>query len=229
MWFQNWHDKLGELSLEHSKVWKIVNWWAIFVTHGTKNVIQNLVNFHAISQKSENLHFDELLLSQAYKISDEKVQKSNVSWHWWVMQSSKKNWLLVLKINMRNLVDFDTSSGKSKNLHFDFLHLFSAKKVQKSYLSWHWRVIQTLKKNGLFVWKRIWRTWWILTWVLESLKVCTLIGYFCRKYVMFELKQGVQYILILRTPDILLTFWTHNLTYGTKKSHKALHAMDPVD
>ena len=107
MWFQNWHDKLGELSLEHSKVWKIVNWWAIFVTHGTKNDIQNLVNFHAISQKSENLHFDELLLSQAYKISD-------VSWHWWVMQSSKKNWLLVLKINIRNLVDFDTSSGKSK-------------------------------------------------------------------------------------------------------------------
>ena len=116
-----------------------------------------------------------------------------------------------------------------QNLHFDFLHLFSAKKVQKSYLSWHWRVIQTLKKNGLFVWKRIWRTWWILTWVLESLKICTLMGYFCRKYVMFELKQGVQYILILQTPDILLTFWTHNLTYGTKKSHKALHAMDPVD
>ena len=49
------------------------------MTHGTKNDIQNLVNFHAISQKSENLHFDELLLSQAYKISDEKVQKSNVS------------------------------------------------------------------------------------------------------------------------------------------------------
>ena len=27
---------------------------------------------------------------------------------------------------MRNLVDFDASSDKSKNLHFDFLHLFSA-------------------------------------------------------------------------------------------------------
>ena len=24
---------------------------------------------------------------------------------------------------------------------------------------------------------------------LESLKICTLIGYFCRKYVMFELKK----------------------------------------
>ena len=49
------------------------------MTHGTKNDIQNLLNFHVISQKSENLHFDELLLSQACKISDEKVQKSKVS------------------------------------------------------------------------------------------------------------------------------------------------------
>ena len=46
------------------------------LTRGSKNEIKNLVNFHASSGKSENLHFDGLLLSKAYKDLDEKVQKS---------------------------------------------------------------------------------------------------------------------------------------------------------
>ena len=46
------------------------------------------------------------------------------------------------------------SSQKSKILHLDgFLlsksYKVSAEKVQKSYLSWHWRVMQNLKKNWL--------------------------------------------------------------------------------
>ena len=49
------------------------------LTRGLKNDIRNLVNFHASSQKNENLHFDSLLLSKAYKVLDEKVQKSYVS------------------------------------------------------------------------------------------------------------------------------------------------------
>ena len=36
-------------------------------------------NFDANSRKSENLHFDGLLLSKAYQDLDEKVQKSYVS------------------------------------------------------------------------------------------------------------------------------------------------------
>ena len=49
------------------------------LTLGLKNDIRNLVNFHASSRKSENLHFDELVLSKAYKVLDEKVQRSYVS------------------------------------------------------------------------------------------------------------------------------------------------------
>ena len=45
------------------------------LTCGLKNDIRNLVNFHASSRKSENLHFDGLLLSKAYKVLNEKVQK----------------------------------------------------------------------------------------------------------------------------------------------------------
>ena len=103
----------------------------------------------------------------------------------------EKNWLLVPKITWSIPWIYSASSGKSENLHFNVLLLsiackVSAEKVLKNYLSWHWKKIQNLKKNWLFIWKMAWR---ILTWAVESLKICTLIGYFCRKYVMFELKR----------------------------------------
>ena len=41
-----------------------------------KNDMANLVNFNASNGKSENLHFDVLLLSIAYKVSGKKEQKS---------------------------------------------------------------------------------------------------------------------------------------------------------
>ena len=46
---------------------------------GLKNDIRNSVSFHASSQKSQNLHFDWILFSKAYKDLDEKVQNSYVS------------------------------------------------------------------------------------------------------------------------------------------------------
>ena len=49
-----------------------------------------------------------------------------------------------------------------------------AKKVQKSHLSRHWTVIQSLKKNSLFVWKMTRDIWWILTGAMKNWKICTL-------------------------------------------------------
>ena len=48
-------------------------------TGGLKNDIRNLVNFYMSSRKSEILHFDRLALFKAYKVLDEKIQKSYVS------------------------------------------------------------------------------------------------------------------------------------------------------
>ena len=39
----------------------------------------DLENLNASSSKSENLHFDVLLLSIAYKVSAKKVQKNHLS------------------------------------------------------------------------------------------------------------------------------------------------------
>ena len=49
------------------------------LSRGLKNDIRNFVNCHASSRKSEHLHFDGLLLPKAYKVLDEKVQKSYIS------------------------------------------------------------------------------------------------------------------------------------------------------
>ena len=51
------------------------------LTRGLKNdilTIDNLTDFRASSRKSGNLHFDGLILSKAYKVLDEKIQKSYV-------------------------------------------------------------------------------------------------------------------------------------------------------
>ena len=81
------------------------------------------------------------------------------------------------KNDTKNLLNFNASSDKSENLHLDVLLLsiaykVSAKKVQKYYLSWHWRVIQTLKKSWFIVWKMTWGIWSILKWAVKTQKIC---------------------------------------------------------
>ena len=46
---------------------------------GSKNAMRNLVNFNMSSSKSENLHFDVLILSITYKVSAKNVQKNYLS------------------------------------------------------------------------------------------------------------------------------------------------------
>ena len=49
------------------------------LTGGLKSVTRSLVNFHVSNRKSENLHFDGLVLSKAYRVLVEKVQGRYVS------------------------------------------------------------------------------------------------------------------------------------------------------
>ena len=74
-----------------------------------------------------------------------------------------------------------------KHLHFHWFLLCKVfkvwpKKVQRSYLSWQWRVMQNLKKNWLVIWKMTWGIWQIFTRAIESLKIGTLMGSFNPKY-----------------------------------------------
>ena len=74
-----------------------------------------------------------------------------------------------------------------QNLHLFLLSkVFNVwpKKVQRSCLSWQWRVIQNLKKNWLAIWKMTWGIWQS-TW---SIKIGTLMGSFNPKWKNYELK-----------------------------------------
>ena len=67
------------------------------------------------------MHFDGLLLSKAYKFLDEKAQEN--------YETKKTDTKFEEKLSfgskndMRNLVNFNVSSSKSENLHFDVLLL----------------------------------------------------------------------------------------------------------
>ena len=71
------------------------------------------------------------------------------------MQNLEKNWLVVSKL-IRGIWQILTRALRSlKDSHFNGLFLTKvynvwANKVQRSYFSWHWRVMQILKKNLWF-------------------------------------------------------------------------------
>ena len=63
-----------------------------------------------------------------------------------------------------------------KDFHFNGLllskvYIVWTKKVERSYLSWHWRVMQNLKKNWLVAWKMTWGIWQIFTRALKVSKL----------------------------------------------------------
>ena len=65
------------------------------LTCALKNNIRSLVNFDPITEKFQNLHFNELFFTKVYNVWAKKVQKSYASRYWRLMQTLKKKWLVV--------------------------------------------------------------------------------------------------------------------------------------
>ena len=144
-----------------------------------------------------NLYFDRLLLLKVYKISAKKVQRSCVSWHWRLMQNLKKNWFVVSKLT-RIWWIFIRALKSLKNLHFDWFlawkvcNAWSKKSTEKlSFMTLGSDV--KFEGNWLLLSKMTWGIWEIFTRALESLKIGTLMGFFCSKLKMYELKTYVKW------------------------------------
>ena len=80
---------------------------------------------------------------------------------------------------------------KSEKLYFDGFLLYkaynvSARKCQRNYVSWHWKVMQNLKENWLVAWKMTKETWLIFMRAVECLKICALIGCLCPKHTKWK-------------------------------------------
>ena len=86
-------------------------------------------------------------------------------------QNLKKNQFFVSKMT-RIWWIFVRALKSVKNFHFDWslsckVYNVWPNKLQRSYISWHWRVMQYLKKNWLVVWKMtrgIWADFHQHTW-----------------------------------------------------------------
>ena len=116
-----------------------------------------------------------------------------MSWQWRMIQNLKRNWLVISTLTWGIWWILTQALESLKTFHFNVLllrkvYIVWAKKPQRSYLSWQWRMGQNLKRNLLVISKLTWEIWWILTWALESLeKSFILIGSFWAKYIFFEL------------------------------------------
>ena len=91
-----------------------------------------------------------------------KVWRKNI-----VSKMTRSWWKLILALK------------RLKNLHFDWSLLCEVqnvwpKNVQSRYISWHWRVMQSLKKNWLRIWKKKWG-------IFQSVKIGTFMPSFCPK------------------------------------------------
>ena len=100
----------------------------------------------------------------------------------------------------KNDNNFDPGILKSQNLLFNWFLLCKVfnvwpKKVWRSYLSWHWRVIPNLERDQLVISKLTWGIWQILTWALESLKNVHFNGLFLTKvYIVWDKKVQRSYL-----------------------------------
>ena len=151
-----------------------------------ENDMRNFANFYQSTWKCQNWNFDKIFLSKVENVWASNLQWSFVSWQWRVTQKFKRNWLVVLKLTWTSQILTWTLEKSKKGFCFNWLlvtkvYIVWAIKVQRSYLSWHWGVMQTLKKDWPVVWKKTWENWQIFTRALESVKIRTLMGSFCPK------------------------------------------------
>ena len=126
-------------------------------------------------------YLDRLLLLKVYKIS---AKKSIEDLCFMTLKSDAKlEEKLIWFRNEEKLLKFDLITQNSQKFYFDWFLLCKVfkvwpKKVQRSYLWWHWRKMQNLKKNRLVIWNTTWGIWQIFTRALESLKIGALMGSF---------------------------------------------------
>ena len=145
LWFEKWHEKFSKFSPKHLKVSKLGLWWDPF----------------AQSRKCMSLKFTEELCDMTMKSSAKF--KEELTCHF--------------KIDMRNLTILSRAFENLKNLLFNWLlwpkYMCQLKKVQRSYVWWHWRLMQTLKENWLVLSKMTWGIWKIcIGWNKSALSNC---------------------------------------------------------
>ena len=144
--------EFGEISPEQSNVWNFALWWAPFV--------------------------------KIKKVSAKKVQKTSpIALKSYAKFKRKTD--LWLQIWHEEFGEFSPNYSKVRKFYFDGLFLSKvfevwAKKIQRSYLSWHWTVMQNLKNPDLVVSNMAWRIGW--TFIIRA-SISLKIVHWCALFV----------------------------------------------
>ena len=141
-----------------------------------ENDMSNFANFHQSTWKCQNWNLDKMFLSRVENVWASNLAWSCVSQQWRETQKFKRNWLVVLKLTWTSQI-FTRALEKSKKVFcFNWLLVFCFNWLHQSiyYFSWHWGVMQILKKDWPVVWKKTWKIWQIFTRALESVEIRTL-------------------------------------------------------
>ena len=138
----------------------------IFCFENDKNLTWALENL-------KNFHFDWFLVCKVFNVWPKKVHRSYLSWHKSDAKFEKKSDLLFEKWH-EEFGKFSQEHSKvlKSGLWWD-LFVQSRKcislNLQRSYVSWQWKMIQKLKRNWIVVLKLTWGIWRILTRAFDSL------------------------------------------------------------
>ena len=152
-WFQKWHEEFGEFSPNHSKVWKF--------------------------------YFDGLFLSKGYEVWAKKEYRGVIFHDAEVMQNLNKPWPCGFKNGIINWVNFHQSTQSLKNCTIVFIksiYFFSYKISEEL-------CVKRLKGDGKFKGKLTCGLKndlgisLIFMRAVESLKICTLMGFFWPKNI----------------------------------------------
>ena len=122
---------------------------------GSRNNMRNLVNFNGSGGKSEDFPFDVLFLSKVFYVLVKKkcvitlrvITLKTIKWCkiWRGTDLCFEKW-------HEEFGEFWSNSRKSQHLHINGLLMTKvynvwAKQLKRSYVSWHWRMMQYLKKK----------------------------------------------------------------------------------
>ena len=145
-------------------------------------------------KRLKNLHFDWSLLCKVYNVWPEQVQKSYISWLWRVMQNFKKTDLWFGKWH-EEFGKFSSEHLKVSKLVFSWDPFVQSRKCMSYKLTEELQVM-TLKNDEKF---EIEMTCHFEIYMRNLTnfdpkhpkisKICTLMGWFWPKYIMFQLKK----------------------------------------
>ena len=137
LWFRKWLEEFGKLLPKCLKVSKLGLWWDPFIQSTKCMSLKITEELSVITMKNDTKFEEELTCCF-------KIDISNLPYFW--PEHSKVSKICTL------MVSFWTKYV-----------MFELKKVEKSDIWWHWRLMQNLKENWLVLYKIAWGVWQIFT------------------------------------------------------------------